>query len=384
MLTGLEGAKRMIYLYHSDMLGAPQLTQTPGAGIAVLDVLVNGFGAGTVDSIIVANGIATVTRSAGHPFERDAVALIAGATPAALNGEKKVLGVTPTAYTFAAPGVANQTATGSITHKLAGAGWTKAFTGTHTAAYKSSAAEATGCLLRVDDTDGQVMRCVGYESMTDIDSGSGPFPAQQQIAGGGWWPKIFRHSASTDAAPWFIAADDRFFYLRVQFYSSGAAQTVGFGDFVPTKNPDAYACMLVAAPTGHTTGTREEDAGAVGANAAWVARSFTGLGGAAALNKAAAVPGWMGWGGQSGTFGIPFPNSPDNKLYTSVMTLSDAAFSNYRGNQPGALALCHPGLQGQFPQGEVVENVAGYEGRRFRVMNNSVGAFLIDVTGPWR
>jgi hypothetical protein len=48
------------------------------------------------------------------------------------------VGAGNTTLTFDAPGISDQTATGTISLKLAGAGWSKAFTGTNLAAYKSN------------------------------------------------------------------------------------------------------------------------------------------------------------------------------------------------------------------------------------------------------
>ena len=62
--------------------------------------------------------------------------LIAGASPAGLNGEQRVTSVTATQFTFAAT-ESDQTATGTITSKIAPiGGWQKAFSGTNKAAYQ--------------------------------------------------------------------------------------------------------------------------------------------------------------------------------------------------------------------------------------------------------
>src|SRR5690606_26703121 len=109
-----------VKFYHSQMTGAPVLTGQAGKLIDVLDaVLVNGWGLATVDSVVIASGIATVTRASGHPFEAAGVALIADATVTggSINGEQRVLSATATTYTFDATGIADQTATGTITHK---------------------------------------------------------------------------------------------------------------------------------------------------------------------------------------------------------------------------------------------------------------------------
>jgi hypothetical protein len=93
-----------------------------------------------VASLVVASNIATATISGGHSAEVGSVVLVSGATPSGLNSEKKVLsvGAGNTTLTFDAPGISDQTASGTISLKLAGAGWSKEFTGTNLAAYKSN------------------------------------------------------------------------------------------------------------------------------------------------------------------------------------------------------------------------------------------------------
>jgi hypothetical protein len=161
--------------FHSGLTGAPVLSGTAGSLVAVLDAcLVNGFAVSAVASLVVASNIATATISGGHSAEVGSVVLVSGATPSGLNSEKKVLsvGAGNTTLTFDAPGISDQTASGTISLKLAGAGWSKEFTGTNLAAYKSNNVAGTGCRLRVDDTAGKTARVVGYETMTA--SGSAP------------------------------------------------------------------------------------------------------------------------------------------------------------------------------------------------------------------
>ena len=144
----------MIYVYDSTMPGALQLTGQAGALKNILKTyLVDGAGAGPVATLTVSGGVATATYASGHPFRPGAIAQVTGATPAALNGLKAVLTTSTNSVTFAAPGVPDGAATGTITSKLAPAGWTELFAaGGNLLALKPSVPEATGCVLRVDDT----------------------------------------------------------------------------------------------------------------------------------------------------------------------------------------------------------------------------------------
>jgi ABC-type glutathione transport system ATPase component len=171
--------------FHNLQSGAPQLDGLAGSGISVLDAaLVNGWGLQTA-TIVVSGGVATLTTPVPHVFELQQVAMVAGATPAGLNGRKRVLSRTSSTITFAAPGEPDGAATGAITVVLAPAGWEKVFSGTNKAVYRAPATP-DGCrmYLRVDDTVGRNMRVVGYETMGDVDTGGMPFPTGTQLSGG--------------------------------------------------------------------------------------------------------------------------------------------------------------------------------------------------------
>lgn len=71
---------------------------------------------------------------------------------------------------------------------LAGAGWTKPFTGTNLAVFRQGAG-SNGMYLRVDDTSSAAgsrsARVVGYEVMSDVNNGTPQsFPTAVQYSGG--------------------------------------------------------------------------------------------------------------------------------------------------------------------------------------------------------
>jgi hypothetical protein len=236
--------------FTSDMANAPVMTTGAGGIIAVLDgCLLNGFNTKTLSSLSVTSGIATATVSSGHGYSLHSVIDISGASISALNDTHRILSV-PDAntFTFDATGVSNGTATGTITAIMSvPTGWTKAFSGTNKAAYKSTTS-ASGFYFRVDDSgaynnaNGQPAR--GYESMTDIDTGTAPFPTTAQQANFNW-------RRSTDASGdrlWALVADDQFFYLFVRIAAINTANTVMlFGDINSFDVLDAFACVCSGA-----------------------------------------------------------------------------------------------------------------------------------------
>lgn len=385
--------------FHSAMVGAPVITGAAGVLIAVLDAcLVTGFGLKTLDSLVVAGEVATMNCGTGHSFEPDTIALVAGATPAGLNGEKRIISTTLNTATFAAPGVTDQTATGTITARLAPAGWTKSFSGTNLAAYRAVDPSGTRMFLRVDDTSTTNARVVGYESMTDVSTGVGPFPSATQISGGGWWPKA--SAAAGAARAWTLVADGKGFIVHVHTAATnqGAGGVVWeFGDFASLKSGDAYACRLQchsADIAGTATGSITSSSSyctSNGANTgAYLARSFTALGGAVAGGHG--VSGLFSTGSVSGgtasTSTPIYPNGPNNGLILVGKTVNEIGIC-LRGHSRG-LFVSPQSCHAAFSWRDKIDGQGLMVGRKLLAIkcNNpagtaSEGVVFIDITGPW-
>lgn len=133
------------------------------------------------------------------------------------------------------------------------AGWTKPFVGVNKAAFKM-AAGTPSMYLRIDDSNAQDARVVAYVDMTDVDTGTSPFPTSGQQAGG----LYCRKSATADstARPWYCIANDKAFYIFTgqAVTSLGAHGTnattadhyIGFGKFVSRRPNDPYAVFVFA------------------------------------------------------------------------------------------------------------------------------------------
>ncbi|MCP3286990.1 MULTISPECIES: hypothetical protein [Aeromonas] len=115
--------------YSNAMQGAPSLGDTaPGALAALLKAcLITGFGNLTVSSLAwdAAMGCAVATIDSGHSYLPESVIAISGATPAAYNGEHRVKQVNATKVWFELDGGnPGSNATGTISIKIPGLGWT--------------------------------------------------------------------------------------------------------------------------------------------------------------------------------------------------------------------------------------------------------------------
>lgn len=381
---------------HSAMPGAPVLTGQVGSMIGVLDAcLINGFGSATVDSIVISGGVATVTRGAGHPFGVSEIAQIAGATVTggSINGDRVVLSANATQYTFAAVGIPNQTATGTITHRVAPLGWSKPFSGTNLAVYRSTDVTGTQEFLRVSDTGTLDARAIGYESMTDVNTGTGLFPTTGQFSGGVFWPKS--NTADATARPWVVVGDLRGFYLWTDCRgpSAGvpiAGVTCTFGDFASRKSPDPFGCSISGMLGAAIVGARPEDIANSARSAAqghWMTRGVSGLGVSATLvrqtsNDLSTTSSRYSGSGDSSS--PNFPNPADNALLVSLMALSEPAPAQcFRGTLPGAYYVLNSVGAAVFGDRDIVTGVTGLAGRSLRAVRSPSGVMFFDVTGPW-
>lgn len=239
--------------FHSEMADAPVLSGQAGKLIELLDAcLINGFSTRTPDSIVVSEGVATVSISAGNPYQKHAVVAISGASNAALNAEWRIATSGASSFTFLCPGVADGTVSGA-TVKRAGAGWGKPFADTNIAAYQSLDPNSTQLYLRVNDTDPRYAFVRGYENMTDANTGTGPFPTITQLASTAFhWHKS--EVINTSSRRWFFVADGSF----MVFYNTGSNTTQAgpyamyFGDIDPIYSQDKYHCVISADSAGNS------------------------------------------------------------------------------------------------------------------------------------
>ena len=384
----------MVYTFDSSMTGAPVLSGTAGALRAVLKAcLVDGFGAGSVATLTVASGVATATFAGAHPYRVGTVSQFAGATPAGLNGQKHILSIATNSVTFDATGIADGTATGTITHKVAAAGWQELFAGTLTnvLCVKPTVPEATGCVLRIDDTGTTNARVRAYESMTDASTGTGPTPLDSQLSGGLFWPKS--DAASSAARPWRMVADERGFYLAVSPQGTDRYTLLYAGDIASLKSGDAYGYLITGNQSDQTNASTVPDgccgySGRSARGGAYLARAHTAIGQSVAAQRLGAHHNGATADVYAGTAGYSvgtYPNGPNNGLMTGVLELHALGI---RGTLPG---LLHPvqDCGNAFVTGAVVDGTDDLAGRRLMAIRtgppagSALGTVFIDVTGPW-
>ena len=387
---------------HSGMVGAPGWSRAAGSSIDVLDaVLVNGFNERTATGISVSDGVATATLPSGHGFEVDSVVLVSGATPSALNGEKRVLTTAATSITFSAAGIPDGAATGTILVRYSPLGWAKPFSGTNAAAYRSNDVTATQMFLSLQhDTALSYVRVAGYETMSSATAGTGQFPSTNRHWVKGDSPSV--------PSPWLIIGDSKTFYLLRQFnsgttFNSGAL--VGFGDFVSFSLLDPYRCFIsgISSTSSISTSTigaidNEGSLELSNPNTAYVgisaARSRSGVGGAVSLIKT--MESYQGRsdlnvsGGTTNPGGTAFASYPapaNQGLILSRVVLAEG------GGPRGVLrGLYHTpqNAHAAFNQMDRIEGQGPFAGRKLMALKcgspagtTSQGVVFVDITGPW-
>lgn len=371
-----------VHWYRHDMGGAPVLRGVAGDLIALLDAcLVNGFNLRNPTSVVVASQVATVTFASPFGWLANQVIEIAGATPAALNGEKRVSTVVGNTITFAAPGVADQTATGTITCRTPGLGWQKAFASGNVAVYRSQDVSGTRMFLRVDDSGtgaATYARVRGFETMSDVNTGTGPFPTDAQVSGGLYWPKS--SAADTTTRQWALVGDPVVFYAAMRASTGGTngSNEWGFGDFNSMMSADAYRVFLNGGPDANINSGSDRGliAGTNTQTSVYHPRGSSQLGGSVA---AAATNDGFG--------ALEFPNQPNNGLVVRPRVLLETA-SRARGVARGMLASCHGSTTNNvFALGQVLSSADGYNGLAICIDAGAqstarLGA-VFDLVGPW-
>lgn len=386
---------------HNGMRGAPQISGSSATLIAALDALfVSGWGPTTPLSVNVAGGIATATLTPGETFDRDAVVLIAGFTPSALNGEARVLTTSSSSITWetTAPDGA---ATGAGTIRYAPqTSWSKVYAGTNKAVYRSTHVQSAGHYLRIDDTGTTTARVRGYESMTDVDTGTGPFPTDAQMSGGGYlWKST---GANTNAVKYRIFADERFVIIAI----SAGVQTNATFTGAPARG---FGDPLALAPAGDAWVTLLSAAGSNSGAAGWGSlsapnssgasgfcvcpRAVSGLGSAVLLERRAFTSGGSSaYSGVDDFLGVA-PSEVDGQIKTSRIYAREVASGKPpRAVIPGVFHIPQSGILSLLAEGDVLTGSGDLAGRRLMAIGDTAAAgfvapvamYLVDITGPWR
>jgi hypothetical protein len=378
--------------------GAPRLSGTAGDIIALFDAcLINGYNSKTVLSMVRTNQTVTVYFATAHNLAGDGVTkvLISGADQVEYNGIFKISNIQASSFDITVTGSPLSPATGTtITSKVAPVGWSKAFTGTNLGVYRSLESTATKLYLRIDDTGTLSCRARGFETMSDVNNGSGLFPTDLQLSGGLFIQKS--NSASTASRPWILVGDgfEFFFFSAAHGSYPTLFYSFHFGDPASEMTSDPYGCLIYGgnaddtgqAPAFYCGVAPQSITTSLAAQAGhYYARIYNQLGGSVGASKL----GSSGLGGTTIGYGgiLTYPAQHNNGLYIAPIVVSDTYV--IRGQLKGLYQPLHRTPLGNWI---LVDVSLSPINRRLYSIGTSVGTqgniltgeVHVDIDGPWR
>ncbi|MBD5791204.1 hypothetical protein [Aeromonas hydrophila] len=391
--------------YASEMQGAPNLGDTTAGTLAALlkAVLVTGFGTLTINALAfdAAKGWAVATFTGGHAYLQDSVVLVEGASPAAYNGEHRVMLVTATQVWFEIDG-GNPGAAGSgaaMTMKVAPLGWTMTFESGDSKTFivrPTNVNESGNVSLRIDNTafSGWIGASYGaclakvamVEDVVDINTYTTIYEHR--------WPCTGRYSNKR----WDLVGDNQLFYFMPAYAAGNWQFMYSFGYIRSIRPGDRYHAVLNHYPTTAADDAGRNWAGGSGGNTSWgnqypyfdnsncraIARPYHQLFGA--------INWWFkGLFGRFGN-GLNIPNGPDNGIYVAPdPTIVMEAGNHLRGYLPGLVcpfATVAAWDRKNFKDlpaipGKLLRFVrVGFEENNYTWGQVTMMGF--DLTGPWR
>lgn len=268
-------------------------------------------------------------------------------------------------------------------------GWTKTYSGTNQAAYTQGTG-SNGFKLAVDDTTTGYATVRGYEAMTNVTTGTNPFPtvAQQALATYCW-----HKSDSATVRPWIAWGDERSLHIAID--TTGVVNSTGmilyhFGDVFSEAATDAY-CTVIAASISTTVNVANgsaawSKAAGVGTTVGnWsVARLQNGSGAALPCGVGGdALKGGSNYFGTalSGTV-LTYPNPRNGGAYIGPVFVFSA--NDLIGRIPGTWEICHAK---PFAHLDTFDGVGAYAGKSFVAVNiasgSQAGQIAVETSNTW-
>ena len=234
--------------------------------------------------------------------------------------------------------------------------------------------------------------------MTDVVTGTGPFPTDALLSGGGyWWGSA---DASSAAVRWKLFADGRVLLPAIAFISYNSATNIaaplrGFGDPIALRpGGDNWCTFLSAAGSDPYYSAGALDGGVSSASytsgMSVATRAWHGLGGAVEL-RPSPLTGGNSPSGADAALGA-FPSEIDGELKISPMFLFEVGSGKPpRARVPGVWHISQTGAYGPLGDGGMLAGGGDLAGRTLMcvatgtsVVNVANAVYLVDITGPWR
>lgn len=271
----------------------------------------------------------------------------------------------------------------------AAAGWAKAFAGTSKGAYRAPAGARHYYRVQ-DDAPGagaaKEARFLGYESMTDVDTGLKAFPTSTQMANG----LFARKSTTADATAraWRVIADSKTCYVFINTGdTANAFLGFAFGEFYSLKKGDFFRSMVIGRTTENSGSNTVENLDRIASNnnadtlGHYMARGFWGVGNAVPCAK---VGGYHKTGlGVTLNGTVPYPNPLDSTIQLHQLFFCDNTTSpvgNIRGRMRGLWHWLHP-IAG-VTDGDTFTGAGDLAGKSFEIIKQSQngGVYVVETS----
>lgn len=274
---------------------------------------------------------------------------------------------------------------------LAGAGWSNPFSATGIEVFRQGAGNML--YFRIDDsaavlTSITTARIVGYETMSDVNTGVNAFPTAAQFAFG---VHIFRAPASNAVAKqWTLVATEKTVYFFPQA-SPGSInlynQFIHFGDFSSYTAGDAWNTLVGAnydATLANTNATYVCSTSGAAASGLYLARKFNQGAGAQAAGRNTAINGISGNFLSNG--GLNYPNGADGSLIVLPIYITEPPTNSVRGQLAGCYASAH--FAAQFNTFDTASGTGDFAGKEFMFMGYTAGStpdrgVFVEISDTW-
>lgn len=217
----------------------------------------------------------------------------------------------------------------------------------------------------------------GFETMSDVDTGTGKFPTDSQIVTPAYSSIVKSTITDIAARNWDIVADSKLciLYINPEASINGANGCLYiFGDFVSLSASDEYNTLLIGRITNSSavSGNGLSAATCTIANTVdghHAARSYTQLGTSIRLGKH----------GDNYNAGIQFPNPVDGGLIMSRYWLTEA--NVLRGYIPGLWYLAP--AASNFTHGDTFNGTGDLTGKTFMIVKVYGAALAVETSNTW-
>lgn len=268
------------------------------------------------------------------------------------------------------------------------AGWTKEFSGTNLAVYR--APSGLRHYFRVDDTGGADARIRGYETMSGVSTGTGPFPTDAQVSGGLYLRKS--DTANSTVRGWMIIASDTGVYMLLNSAAASwlSAHTSSvnhsyFGEYVSRVPGDAYSTCIIGA-TG--SGLYQNKMNHMTSSGCYSPRSYLQTGASTGNFREPELDpiGITYFGPSSGTSFTQFPDPITGELnLTRIMLIEDVGQGRViRGYLPGAWGHHHLSMA---THGDTFNGSGTTAGKTFMLFDSPYssnnGRMIFEISNTW-